>query len=73
MNLTAQVSGQHLGRKCTVPLQIYSQMKTPWISAIYEQDEKLNEKIQYQFLTGKNKNLLGKNSDKWWNDTDLIL
>lgn len=73
MDLTAQVSRQHLGRKYIVPLQIYGQMKTPWIAVIYEQDEKLNEKIQYEFLSGKNKNLLGKNSDKWWNNMDLIL
>lgn len=65
INLTAQVSGQHLCSKYIVPLQIYSQMKTIWISAIYEQDKKVNEKIQYNFLTSKDKNLLGKNSDKW--------
>lgn len=73
MNLATQVSRQYLGRKYTIPLQIHSQMKTPRISAIYEQDEKLNEKILYQFLTGKTKNLLEKNSDKWWNDMDFIL
>ena len=32
MNLTAQVSEQYLGRKYTILLQIYSQMKTPCIS-----------------------------------------
>lgn len=69
INFTTQVSGQHLVRKCTVPLQIYNHTKTPCISAIYEKDEKLNGKIQYQFVTGKKKeNLLGKNSDKWWSD-----
>lgn len=65
MNLTTQISGQHLGKKYTIPFQIYSQMKNPRISAIYEQDEKLNEKIPRNFLES--------NSDKWWNDMELIL
>lgn len=72
MNFTARVSGEHLCSKYIVSLQIYSQMKTVWITAIYEQDKKLNKKIRYNFLTGKDKNLLGKNSDKWWNDMEVI-